>query len=103
MFNSKSNQVTHLIISGTDVSVVRARGPDTETILYGIDLPVGSEGVFEINSTSGNITVGVNGSARLVVRNGMPTVLMFDVFAYYQSSGLSGVRVSDSFPMFNVI
>lgn len=73
--------------------VVRARGPLTETILYGIDLPAGSDRVFEIDSMSGNVTVGVNGTTRLVVRNGVPTVLTFDVFAYYLSSGLS-LRVS---------
>lgn len=65
----------------------------TETILYGIDLPRGSEGLFEIDSMSGNVTVGTNGSSRIVVRNGLPTVFMFDVFAYYMSTGLSGSRV----------
>ena len=82
-----------LFTQGTEVVVVRARGPLTETILYGIDLPIGSERTFEIDSSTGNITVGFNGSARLVVRGGVPTTLMFDVFAYYQSSGLSGSRV----------
>lgn len=79
--------------SGTEVLAVRARGPLTETVLYGIDLPQGIDGLFQIDSMSGNITVGVNGSSRLVVRDGMPTVFSFDVFAYFSSSGLSGSRV----------
>ena len=73
--------------------VVRARGPLSETVLYGIDQPPGNEGVFEIDSVTGNITVGANGTSRLVVRNGEPTVFSFDVFAYFQSTGLSGSRV----------
>jgi hypothetical protein len=81
--------------SDTEVALVRARGPLTETVLYGIDLPQGIDGVFEIDSMTGNITVGANGSSRLVIRNRMPTVFMFDVFAYFSSSGLSGSRVND--------
>ena len=82
------------VIAGTEVVVVRARGLLTETILYGIDAPIGDEGVFEINAMTGNLTVGVNGSTRVVTRNGVPTTFSFDVFAYYQSSGLSGSRVN---------
>lgn len=77
--------------------VVRARGSLTETVLYGIDPPVGDEGVFEIDPITGNITVGVNGSTRVVIRSGMPTSFSFDAFAYYQSSGLSGSRVNEKF------
>ena len=74
--------------------VVRAQGSFMETVVYGIDLLMEDEGVFEIDSLSGNITVGVNGSNKIVVRGGIPTVFTFDVFAYFQSSGLSGSRVS---------
>lgn len=80
--------------SGTEVLAVRARGPLTETVLYGIDLPQRIDEVFEIDSMTGNITVGINGSNQLVIRNRMPTVFSFDVFAYFSSSGLSGSRVS---------
>ena len=73
--------------------MVRARGLPSDIVLYGIDEPSGSEGIFDINPVTGNITVGVNGSSRLVVRNGVPTVFMFDVFAYFMSSGPSGNRV----------
>ena len=82
--------------SGTEVVSVRARGPLSETVLYGIDLPQRIEGVFEIDAATGNITVGGNGSNQLVIRNGMPTVFSFDVFAYFSSTGLSGSRVSDA-------
>ncbi len=85
-----------LIFADTEVVVVRARGPLSETILYGLDIPPGSEGVFEIDSVTGNVTVGTNGSSRLVVRNGEPTVFAFDVFAYFSSSGPAGSRVCPS-------
>ena len=74
--------------------MVQARGPLTETVLYGLDLPEGIEGLFEIDSSTGNITVGLNGSATLVVRDGTSTGFSFDAFAYFSSSGLSGSRVS---------
>lgn len=80
--------------------MVRAIGLLTETILYGIDLPRGDEGVFEMNPATGNLTVGVNGSTRVVTRNGVPTTFLFDVFAYYQSSGLSGSRVNFSLKIY---
>ena len=79
-----------------EVVVVRARGPLSETVLYGIDLPPGSEEVFQINSTSGNITVGLRGPTSLVVRNQMQTIFRLDVFAYYLSSGINGSRVRKS-------
>lgn len=61
--------------------------------MYGLDLPEDIEGLFDIDSLTGNITVGLNGSLRLVVR-GRPTEFSFDAFAYFLSSGLSGSRVS---------
>lgn len=79
--------------SGTEVVVVRARGPLSETVVYGIDLPLGTEGVFEIDSQTGNVTVGGNGSGRLVIRNQQPTQFVFEIFAYFLSSGPSGSRV----------
>ena len=72
---------------------VRARGIGDRTIVYGIDLPSGTEGVFSIDPGTGNITVGVNGTSRLVIRDHNPTVFVFDVFAYYLQSGPSGNRV----------
>ena len=72
---------------------MRARGAQTEAVGYGIDLPPGHDGVFTINPSTGNITVGTNGSAQLVVRNKEPTIISFDVFAYFVSSGLNGNRV----------
>ena len=72
---------------------VRARGTGDRTILYGIDLPSGTEGIFSIDPATGNITVGANGTSRLVIRDHNPTVFMFDAFAYYLQSGPSGDRV----------
>lgn len=82
--------------AGTEVVVVRAQGSFMETVVYGIDLLAVDEGVFEIDPLNGNITVGVNGSSRIVVRGGIPTIFTFDIFAYFQSSGLSGSRVRHS-------
>ncbi len=61
--------------------------------MYALDLLAETEGLFEINSTSGVVTVGSDGPTRLVIRNQMPTSFQFDVFAYYLSSGLNGSRV----------
>ena len=72
---------------------VRARGTGDRAIAYGIDLPSGSEGVFSIDTVTGNITVGANGTSRLVIRDHNPIVFMFDTFAYYLQSGPSGNRV----------
>ena len=85
---------TFSIDPGTEVVTVRARGPLTETVMYGIVLPAGSEGIFEIDPLLGNMTVGPNGTSRLVIRNRMPTVISLDIFAYYASSGPAGNRVS---------
>ena len=75
---------------------VRARGTGDRAIRYGIDLPSGTEGVFSIDPLTGNLTVGANGTARLVIRDHNPTVFVFDAFAYYLQSGPSGNRVSSS-------
>ena len=75
----------------------------SETVLYGIDAPPGSEGVFDIDPITGNITVGANGSSRLVVRNGVPTSFAFDAFAYFLSSGPTGNRVSHLDSVFRTI
>ena len=72
---------------------VRARGTGDREIVYGIDLPSGNEGVFSIDPMSGSITVGENGTSRLVIRDHNPTVLVFDAFAYYLLSGPNGNRV----------
>jgi hypothetical protein len=79
---------------GTTVLNVRARGTGDRAIVYGIDLPSGAEGVFSVDPMTGNITVGANGTARLVIRDHNPTVFVFDAFAYYFQSGPSGNRVS---------
>ena len=72
---------------------VRARGTGDRAIAYDIDLPSGTEGVFSIDPVTGNITVGANGTSRLVIRDHNPTVFMFDAYAYYLQSGPSGNRV----------
>ena len=72
---------------------VRARGPAGQTILYGLDLPLGTERIFEIDPVMGNITVGPNGPSRLVIRDHNPTVFTFDAYAYYLLSGPTGDRV----------
>ena len=54
--------------TGTEVLVVHARGSFGETIVFGISLSAADEGVFVIDSSTGNITVGPNGSGRLVIR-----------------------------------
>jgi len=61
---------------------------------YGIDLPPGREGVFVIDPSTGNITVGGNGTSQLVIRNREETVISFDVYAYFTSSGPNENRVS---------
>ena len=82
-----------LILIGTTVLNVRARGTGGRVIVYGIDLPSGIEGVFTIDPAVGNITVGPNGTSRLVIRDHNPTIFMFDAFAYYLTSGQNGNRV----------
>ena len=78
---------------GTTVLNVRARGTGGRAIVYGLDLPSGYEGIFNIDPVMGNITVGPNGTSRLIIRDHNPTVFMFDVFAYYLQAGPSGDRV----------
>lgn len=78
---------------GTEVLVVNADGPPLETVVYGIDLPLDIEGVFEIDSETGNITVGRNGPNRLVISNQQPTQFNFQIFAYFFSAGPNGSRV----------
>ena len=84
----------HACTLGTTVLNVRARGTGDRAIGYGIDLPSGTEGVFSIDPVTGNLTVGANGTARLVIRDHNPTVFVFDAFAYYLQSGPNGNRVS---------
>ena len=72
---------------------VRARGTGDRAIAYGIDVPLGTEGVFSIDPGTGSITVGTNGTSSLVIRDHNPTVFVFDAFAYYLQSGPSGDRV----------
>ena len=47
---------------------VRAQGSAAETILYGIELPSTDAGVFVADMSSGDITVGPNGTDRLVIK-----------------------------------
>ena len=82
-----------IIISGSEVLLVQARGTSNDMIMYELLLLPGDEGVFTIDS-NGNITVGANGTARLVTRNNVQTVFVFDVLAYYNLTGPSGVQVS---------
>lgn len=55
-------------LPGTLVLTVRAQGSAAETILYGIELPSAAAGVFVADLNSGDITVGPNGTDRLVIR-----------------------------------
>lgn len=72
---------------------VRARASAGQAIVYGLDVPIGSEGVFSINPMTGNITVGPNGTAALVIRDHNPTIFTIDAYAYYLQSGPTGDRV----------
>ncbi len=65
----------------------RARGLGGETIVYGVDLPSSDQGVFEINSVTGQLTVGPNGPERLTIVDKTPVTILAEVFAYYNSSG----------------
>lgn len=47
---------------------VTAQGSPAETIVYGIDLRPDDVGVFTIDPERGDITVGPNGTDRLVIR-----------------------------------
>ncbi len=80
-------------VLGSEVVTVRARGPESETVVYAIDLPPGREGVFVIHPSTGSITVGQNGTSQLAIRNKQEVIIAFDVFAYFTSSGLNGERV----------
>lgn len=66
---------------------VRARATGSQTIVYGLEVAVGDEGVFVIDSMTGNITVGPNATSRLIIHDHNPTVFVFDAFAYYLESG----------------
>ena len=50
------------------MGVVRAQGLPQETVVYGLDEEAGLEGVFEIDSDSGEIVIGPNGSNSLVIQ-----------------------------------
>ena len=53
---------------GTEVGLVRAQGLPQETVLYGLEEEREEwEGAFEIDTISGEITVGPNGSNILVI------------------------------------
>ena len=53
---------------GTEVGLVRAQGLPHETVLYGLEVQRDEwEGAFEIDTSSGEITVGPNGSEILVI------------------------------------
>ncbi len=47
---------------------VYAQGTPAESIVYGIDLRPIDAGVFTIDSVSGDIKVGPNGTSRLVIQ-----------------------------------
>ena len=57
-----------LCLAGTLVLGVQAQGSLAETIVYGIDLLPSDEGVFVIDSATGDITVGPNGTSRLTIQ-----------------------------------
>ena len=65
----------------------RARGLGGEIVVYGVDLPSNEQGVFEIDSQTGRLTVGPNGPSRLVIVDNTPLTIVAEVFAYYNSSG----------------
>ena len=66
---------------------MRAQGTAGRTIEYGLDLPLGDEGVFTIDPVTGNLTVGPNGTDRLVIRDHNPTTFVFDAYAFYSQAG----------------
>jgi hypothetical protein len=73
-------------VEGTEVGLVRAQGLPHETVLYGLEVQRDEwEGAFEIDTSSGEITVGPNGSEILVI-DGVPLSITFQVFAYYEGS-----------------
>ena len=94
--------ISYIIKTGTSVLNVRARASGGQTIVYGLDIPSGGEGVFAINSTTGNITVGLNGTSALVIQDHNPTMFTFDAYAYYLQSGPSGARVRTIIVAFTV-
>ena len=79
--------------TGTLVLNVQARASAGQSIVYGLELPSGAEGVFQVDPQFGNITVGPDGPSMLVIRNHIQTTFVFQAFAYYNLSGLSGDRV----------
>lgn len=79
--------------TGTSVLNVRARATAGQTIVYGLDILSEDEGVFAVDSVTGNITVGPNGTSALVIQDHNPTIFTFDAYAYYLQSGPSGDRV----------
>ena len=55
----------------TEVGTVQALGLPQETVVYGLqEDEEEEEGVFEIGSSSGEITVGPNGTDNLVIKVG---------------------------------
>lgn len=46
---------------------MRAQGLPQETVVYGLVLDEEWEGTFEVDASSGEITVGLNGSDTLVI------------------------------------
>ncbi len=65
----------------------RARGLGGETVVYGVDLSSNDQGVFVMNSQTGQLTVGTNGPERLAIVDKTPVMILAEVFAYYNSSG----------------
>ncbi len=55
--------------------------------MYGVDLPSNALGVFEMNSVTGQLTVGPSGTERLTIVDNTPVTFLAEVFAYYNSSG----------------
>ena len=54
--------------------LLRAQGSLGESIRYGLELSPTDQGVFVVDTISGEITVGVNGTNRLVVQVSMAII-----------------------------
>ena len=93
---------------------MRAQGLPQETVLYGLEEEEEEEEAFEIDLSSGRITVGPAGPDLLVIvcflslsrtrrmtinahaQEGAPLSVTFTVFAYYESAGPNGNKVGQN-------
>ena len=66
------------LYTGTEVGLVRAHGLPQETIIYGLEEDREEwEGVFDIDTSSGELSVGANGPNILII------VCIFHIMKYF--------------------